>query len=308
MEFARGRVGRTAFLTLALGLCAFGLIDRWHGVRNGLTELTVGSIAGGMGFVLLGLASSMMLWRAVLADLGSALSLATASRVFFLGQLGKYLPGSVWVVVGQVELGRTYGIPSRRTAATFVVTSLVTLVSGMIVACGLLPFLAAGAVSAYWWMYLAVPIGLVILAPPVLNRLLEKALRWARRPPLELRMSFVGLSQAFGWGLVCWLCFGLQIWFLAHSLGASGGSVFLAAVGGFALAWCVGFLVVFAPAGAGAREAVLVVALASVISTADALITALASRLLMTVGDLAAAAVVSIARPSPPTRGSDGAD
>jgi uncharacterized membrane protein YbhN (UPF0104 family) len=62
----------------------------------------------------------------------------------------------------------------------------------------------------------------------------------------------------------------------------------------FALAWVVGLLVVIAPAGAGPREAALVLALAPVLSSADALLVALVSRVLMVVADAGAAGVAAL--------------
>ena len=47
----------------------------------------------------------------------------------------------------------------------------------------------------------------------------------------------------------------------------------------FALAWSVGFAVVFVPAGMGVRESVLVVLLSQLISSGDAASAALLSRL-----------------------------
>ena len=46
---------------------------------------------------------------ATCASSGSPLPLAVARRVFLLAQLGKYLPGSVWPVLAQTELGRDLG-------------------------------------------------------------------------------------------------------------------------------------------------------------------------------------------------------
>jgi uncharacterized membrane protein YbhN (UPF0104 family) len=63
------------------------------------------------------------------------------------------------------------------------------------------------------------------------------------------------------------------------------------------LAWTAGFLVLIVPAGAGAREAVLILALAPALPTAPATLLALLSRLLATVADLVWAAVGIALRP-----------
>jgi hypothetical protein len=56
--------------------------------------------------------------------------------------------------------------------------------------------------------------------------------------------------------------------------------------------------VVFAPAGAGVREVLLVALLGPVLGTGGATAIALVSRVLMTVGDLATAAVSAWHRPT----------
>jgi uncharacterized membrane protein YbhN (UPF0104 family) len=58
------------------------------------------------------------------------------------------------------------------------------------------------------------------------------------------------------------------------------------ATGGFAVAWCAGFLLVVAPAGAGVREAALVLVLGGTLARPQAWVVALVSRLLFVVGDL----------------------
>lgn len=58
------------------------------------------------------------------------------------------------------------------------------------------------------------------------------------------------------------------------------------AVGGYALAWIVGFLVVLAPAGAGARELVLAAVVALAVGGGGAAVVVLGSRVLLTLADL----------------------
>ena len=54
------------------------------------------ALAAALVVVVVGIFATFWCWRAILVDLGGELPLAAGIRVFFLGQLGKYLPGSVW--------------------------------------------------------------------------------------------------------------------------------------------------------------------------------------------------------------------
>jgi glycosyltransferase 2 family protein len=282
----RGAV-RLAVLVGFLGALGWSLGSQWASVRPLLGQLSVRSLAAALAAVLAGILATFLCWRAVLADLGGRLPVVAGARVFFLGQLGKYLPGSVWPVIAQMELGRDYGVPERASGAAVGAFLLVVVGTGLAVAAVTAPLLGPDALHSYWWLLAVLPVALVAVAPPVLNWLLGVALRLVRRPPLPVPLSIGGVLRAAGWALVSWLAYGAQIWMLAAQFGAPAGlPLILRATGAFAAAWCVGFLLVVAPAGAGVREAALVLLLGGVLARPEATVVAVASRLLFVLGDL----------------------
>jgi glycosyltransferase 2 family protein len=233
-----------------------------------------------------GLLAGMLAWQVVLADLGSRPAPGVAVRIFFLGQLGKYLPGAVWPLLAQMQLGREHDVPRTRTLTVGLVSLALSLLAGLGTALVTLPFVGRETLTQYWYALLALPVFGLILVPAVANRLLGEALRLARRPPLERPLSARGLAGGLGWAVASWACFGLHLWLLTREVGADGPALLALCLGAFALAWCAGFLLVLAPAGAGVREAVLVLALAGELGTPAALLVALASRAVMTLGDV----------------------
>ena len=282
----RRRLVRAGLVVLALVFVALAQRGHTGEIADGLRRLSLGTILLALLAVIGGLLATTLSWRAVLAGLGSPLPSAVAGRVFLLAQLGKYLPGSVWPVLAQAELGRDHNVPRARSAVAAVAVLVVSLVTGTIVGVGCLALSATGAVRTYWYVGLVPLLGVVLLCPPVLSRLLRLAFRVARRPATDTTVSGSALLVSTAWGFVQWVGFGLQAWLLARGLGGGQDRLLLLAVGAFALAWVVGFLVVFVPAGAGAREAALVLTLGPTLGTADALTLALVSRALMIVGDL----------------------
>jgi glycosyltransferase 2 family protein len=275
---------RWGFVAVTVALGGYAVAREWNGVRAALVRLGFLPVAGALLSVLAALFATMLVWRLLLAALGSPLPVRAAARVMFVGQLGKYLPGSVWPVLAQMELGHSYQVPRHRSATASVLTILLSLLSGLLAALVTLPFVAGS--TPYLWAFLAAPVLLVLLHPRVLNRVLERLLRLAKRPPLERPLAGRALAGALAWAFVSWILFGLQVWFLATRLGAPAGKTAVLAVGGFAFAWCVGFLVVFAPAGAGVREVLLVATLGPVLGAGSATAVALVSRAVMTAGDL----------------------
>ncbi len=287
---------RLVVLALFLVFVAVLLAEQWRQVRPLLGRLSVWGLLAATAAVLAGQLASFLSWRALLTDLGAPLPLAGGLRVFFLGQLGKYVPGSIWPAVAHMELGRDYRVPQRVSGAAVAATLLMSLGTGLLAAVLLVPLTGASALGRYWWIAVALPLVVLVAAPPVLNRLLGLALRLARRAELPQSLSLAGVLRSVSWALAAWLCYGAHVWLLAHQLGVSGGlPLLLLSTGAFAGAWSVGFLLVIAPAGAGAREAALILLLGSSMPGPQATVVAVVSRLLMTVGDLAWSGVAALA-------------
>jgi uncharacterized membrane protein YbhN (UPF0104 family) len=286
----RSGVVRWGFGLLAVVLAVWVVAGRRAEVVDALGRLDGGWLVLAVFATLANAATVGLMWRRLLLDLGCRLPLATAARVFFVGQLGKYVPGSVWPMVMQAELASDHGVARRRTAAATMITLLLSVACAFAVVLAALPFAPDVVPEGFGWaVFLIVPL-LVLLHPAVLDRLINTMLRVLGRDPLERRTSLRGTAAATGWATVSWAAAGLQVWALAVALGAPTTTRTLAlAIGGYALAWAVGFVVVIAPAGAGAREVALVAVLSPVLDRGAVLVVVLASRVLFTAVDLALA-------------------
>lgn len=283
---ARRRWVRYGLGLLAVALLVWGVVAQRDELAEAVRDFTVSTVVVAAGVVLAGLIASMLSWRSVLAGLGSRLPIRVAARVYFLAQLGKYIPGSVWPMLAQVELSSDYGVPRVRSGVASIAALVVGLVVGTVVGVIGLASATSAGLWTYLWVLIVVPIGVILLCPPVLQRLIAFALRVARKPQLDQPIDTRPLLASAAWSLLMWMLFGVQAWLLARDLGATGPALFALCCGAYAISWIVGFLVVFAPAGAGPREAALVVTLATVLPRPDALALALVSRGLMLVGDV----------------------
>lgn len=287
------RVFRIGFLVVVLALLVTALVDQGGKLWDQVQKLSLPVLLLAFAAQLGGLIGSLMTWRELLADLGSRLSIADAWRINFIGQLAKYIPGSIWPVVAQTELGADRGIPRGQSAVSVLLSYAVVTVSGALVAVATLPFAEGATLAHYFWVLFVIPIGVLLLSPPVMNRILRFLLRVLRRQPLERGMSVRGLLRAGAWALLMWLSNGAMTYVLVRQLGDHHADTFLIAVGAYALAWVVGFVAIFAPAGAGVREAIMVAALTNRTTSSVALTVALVTRGLSVVGDALTGAVAA---------------
>jgi hypothetical protein len=278
---------RAALLIGAVGLAGYGLVSQWPQVHAALGQLDGWDVAG---------AAAVRDRRARLHDAGLA---GAAGRPRLAAAAARGDPGDVRRAAGQVragrgvggaaqvELARDYAVPRRRSATASLVSMAVTLVVGLVAAGVTLPLVSAHAVRQYWWVLAVTPAGGVCLYPPVIKFGLDRVLRVLGRAPLEGSVGRGGMARALGWTTLGWLCYGAHAWFLISVFAGKSGHTFALSLGAYALAWAVGFLIIFFPGGIGPREVALIAVLAPVMPSASALVVALVSRVVMTVGDLA---------------------
>ncbi|MBE1485124.1 lysylphosphatidylglycerol synthase domain-containing protein [Plantactinospora soyae] len=280
---------RAAQVVVTVGLLGFlgwSISRRWSEVPGVLDELSLPGLA------LAGLAAGLggifgfLAWRAILTDFGAALPLVAATRIFYVGQLTKYLPGKVWPILVQARLGRAYQVPGRASAAAALLTMLISLGTGLLLTAAALPLLGERAFAGLRWTLPVLPVVLVLLWPPLLNRMLGRLLRLARREPMPRALSPRGVAGAVGWSLAAWLAYGMHLWLLLVDIGAGGPELLVPAVGAFAGSWSIGFLLAVAPAGVGPREVALPLLLGATVVPSAALVVAVVSRLLLTAVDL----------------------
>jgi hypothetical protein len=252
-----------------------------------------------LALALVGIGATALQWRAVLGGLGVRFEVRDGARVFFVSQLGKYLPGSVWPIVVQVEAGRRRGAARPTVLAANLVTVVLSLATGAVLAGALLPFSSPDALRRYWWALAALPLILVLAHPRTVPWLLDRVLRVLRRPPLGVAMSGAATARAIGWSLVSWVALGLHVAVLVAALGQPGWGVVALSVGGTSLAVTAGVLLVPVPAGAGLREVVLGAVLSTALAPGQVIAVVVASRVLLVTADLLLAAASALAARRP---------
>ena len=292
-----GRLRRGVSLALVVLVAVFlgvALVRNWQAVRSDLQALSwVDLLASGIAGAL-AVTCSGMGWRVVLTGLGERVAVHPALTVFFAGQLGKYVPGSVWTAAIQAELGRRRNIAGSTMLVSYLVALMIAVATGGLV--GLLALFGAGAArsTALWLVLVAVILGAALMRPAWLNAGLAWAFARAGRTPPPVALPGRALAASVAWLIACWVLFGLHAWLLARPLGA-GAADLAPTVGAFALAFVAGLLVVPLPAGAGVREGVLVATLAGAIGAPAALTVSLVSRLVLLGVDLVMAGLFGVA-------------
>jgi hypothetical protein len=280
---------------IVFAAAGFAIYHQRHSFADALDR--VGGWAMAWSFVLgvISVGLTYPVWREVLLGLGVDMPWRVGAQVFFASQLGKYLPGSVWPVLIQMEAGRARGASRRTMLAANLITIVLSCAVGLALACVLLPFSDSRALSRYWWLLLALPFLIALLHPRAVPLVLDRAFALMRRAPLNERLRVRDSLGASAWSLASFLALGLHVGILAAAIGG-GFSTVLLSIGGMALAVCAGVLFLPAPAGAGVRDVVLTLVLSASLTAGQALAVVVASRAILIIADLALAAAAAASR------------
>lgn len=291
----RRRIVRALGIVLALvalGFCFLALyrdgdevLDSLHDANPVLIGLGVVLSFGSMGWLA-------VLWHRCLRALGAPVRVADVLGWYFTGELGKYVPGGVWQVVGRSELAHQHGRVGRRPAYASTLLAYAVMCLGAFVVCGVAsPWLALGEHGSPWAWCLAVGAVSVpvVTHPRVLGLVLSVASRLTRRRAELEPLPWVTMLGLVAWSLPAWAMLGAASSALALALGHDEHVVRVAVAA--VAAWLIGFLAVPVPAGAGIREVVF--ATFSGMATGPAVAVALASRVVLILVD-AVGGLVSI--------------
>ncbi|OLF18346.1 lysylphosphatidylglycerol synthase domain-containing protein [Actinophytocola xanthii] len=272
-----------AFVVLAVGLAGWALRGQLSDVVGSLGRIDWWRMPLALAAVVLGLLATAEVWKHCLAALGSRISSSAARQIFFPAQVGKYLPGSIWPFLAQMRFAREHGVPGGLALLAGSVFLVVHAVTSVLVG-ALLLISQPNLVSKFGWAGVCIPLALVLLHPRVVNLLARKlAGRSGVEPPV---LRWKHLVAPLAWMLPAWLGYGAAGYLLADPFTDSVLTLALVSTASFALGWIVGLVVFIAPAGVGAREAVLVLALTPLLGVAAATTVSLVLRAGHTLADI----------------------
>jgi hypothetical protein len=292
----RSRLFTLARIAIAVAILAsvgVAIARSWPDVRGTLAHLGPVAVAASVVFACLGMMAAVMSWRAVMRALDVDVAPVPAGQIYLVGQLGKYLPGSVWAFVLQMELAHREGVERARAFVGSLVTAGIGVVAALVVGVALLPSIGEIDPQVSALVVALLVVALVCVHPRVLSWLVDTFLRVIRRQPLGHRMSWSGIGAALGWAIVALVLLGTHLYVLVEPVSSAGPAGWVRCVAGFGLAMTVSLLAFLVPSGLGVREAIIVGALAPFATSGVALGLALASRVVLTVTEVLVAGIAA---------------
>ena len=243
------------------------IVLNWDKVKDRVWEMNWGRVAiGSVMFAAYLFFFRALVWRRLLKNFGHKLPIWPTTRIWSTSELARYLPGSVWQVVGRVYLIKPYGVRGSVCSTSQIMELALYLLANLIVSLGALTFLGWKSFegSARVWMIVAailVPLLSLALHPKIFYALADRILVALKKPPIQKRMRWKSLIDLLLWNVLGLTVQGLAIYLVVAELLQLPMAKWWVVTGAFCLAWCAGFLAFWAPGGLGVREAVFIAAM-----------------------------------------------
>ena len=229
-------------------------------------------------------------WNLILRMLGGRLGCKRALKIFFITDLAKYVPGKVWTIVGKVYLCAKEGIPIAKTSASVVIQPLIQVIAGILMFLLSLPFWTKtnDFMNQLYFFLPLIPIGLIVLHPAIMTKLLNFVLTRLKQKPIELNIKYKDILLILLLWCGLWILSGVAYYFLVISIYSFPISQLPVIIGIFSIAGISQFLT---PSGIGVLEGVLTVLLGLYLPVHIAIFIALLARVWKTVTELVCVAI-----------------
>ncbi len=288
-------------LIIGLAGMAFLLRTMWthrDEMKDSFSHLTWSSLVGAVFFAFMSMSYLGWMWGRLLLRRGYKVPRAQLVSWYYTGQLGKYVPGGVWAVVGRAEMAVRGGVP-RADAYSVTGLSMFTTYSAAALCAALGSLLSWERPIIGAALLLALVVGLSVYAIAPLRQRLVGLLRKITSGTNELTAPKDMLALTIV-QVPAWIMISLSTTITAHAFGAEVGVLHMFFVS--SLSWLIGFLVIGAPGGLGVRESIFTGLLSASIGTSTALSLAVASRMIFVSVDFLGALIFNvIARKLKPT-------
>ncbi len=264
------------------------LRGQWTAAAERLAALSIDWVWIGLATVIVLLTYVLLIdtWRRLVAGWGGYLPFGTASRIWFISNLGKYLPGKVWSIAAMSVMAREQAVSPVAAAGSSILIQLITISTGIALAL----FMGVRAIDQ---PVIAIAVGLILAAaiaslPFTLPRLAALSSALTGRTIEVPRVAVGTLLLTVARSLLSWLAYGVAFQFFVRAVLGSAAGATTSYIAVYAASYILGFLALFAPGGVIVRESALVAGMVrlGLAGQADAFAVAVASRLWLTVVEL----------------------
>ncbi|MCB2210127.1 flippase-like domain-containing protein [bacterium] len=263
------------------------LVTNWQTLQAAEIQIDWGRMLISLAILLVAFALFPLGTLICFRGLGVRLTYPQAYYGYHASQLGKYLPGRIWIIPGRAVALKRHGVDPLIAGASALIDMYVLIAAGVLVYVPSLFLPGQGSMKqlGLLGLLLCLPLLVSLVFPKLLNWLFSLMLKWMGRGELEIKFAwhhFAGMLVTY---LVLWILSGLGLFLLADSFSPLVVGDLTQVVGAMGFSWVLGTVSFLTPAGLGVREGAMGLLLGNLIPAPLPALLAILSRFWWTLAD-----------------------
>ncbi len=274
------------FAIAYFGYCVYQQLEHFQWQPDYTIPLLITSLT----FVLTNTVGAYI-WYLLLQGIGEKQYFATTTRIFFISQIAKYIPGNIAHLLGRVVMAKSAGLAATNVSYTLVFELVLLVFSSILFATATIAYVDIDTIAGpiptltellYIGVVCLATIVLIIYLSPKLSARIrqQNILQIPTMPRARVLLNCILLY------LFAYFLLGLSTNFLAHAIfdiDIEGNFLFICGI--FTIAFVGGFLAPGSPAGIGVREIIFVLLLTPIYGELAAVGIAAFTRIAQMLGD-----------------------
>jgi hypothetical protein len=238
------------------------VVDSVRAIQNGelVLRLSPGWLMLSAAVVLATIALLIWAWLYIVAGIsGSSIGFRDGARIWFISNLGVYVPGKVWGIIQMGAMSVDAGINPVSAGAASIVNTAINIATGLAIGAITSASLIASSLGQPEWLAwaIAAAAAIAVLGLPVLVpwgfRLLDRF--GVRVPEAKTPPHVIGVAALAN--VVSWFMYGAAFLCLNRGLVDPAARSVVQHTVAYTTSYVIGYIVLIAPGGLGFREGAL---------------------------------------------------
>ena len=288
------------YVKIVFMLIVFYFLARY--IKGNIEDLRQLKLSFNMGMLLLSVfifiiykVNLCLLWHYITVKNKCSISLEKSFVSWFYSLLGKYIPGKIFFLGARLYYYHQEGISKKKITFCFLLENICTLLGAAFLFLFSLMFIDNPTLQQYKLaLFILLILFFIVVHPTVISKLSNIPLRIFKKEPLTLNIKYRDILQLILLFIVNWIIVGIGFYVLVYSFYPIDLQYLFYVSGAFGLSVIIGILSLFAPAGIGVREGVMIFALSLIMPESAAVVVSVISRLWMTFTELALIGIVYV--------------
>ncbi|MBG0786987.1 MAG: flippase-like domain-containing protein [Anaerolineaceae bacterium] len=262
-----GTVLTALLIIIPVYFLGHSLWTNWQTLTSAEIEIDWGRMALSLAILMVAFALFPSGTLIGLRGMGARVTYGQAYYGYHASQLGKYIPGRIWIIPGRAVTLRRFGVDGVTAAASALIDMYVLLVAGVVVFIPALFTTAQDTMRQLGWVGLVgcVPLLISIFFPSVLNKLFSMGMKWIGRGEVSFHFAWYHIALMLVNDLLLWVIAGYGLYLLADSFSGLTLAQLPAVTGAMGFSWVLGTVSFLTPAGLGVREGAMGVLLSGIL-------------------------------------------